>query len=331
VHNICEEIDSVALVRDVFHLHGSSETVLPDEAYLNWKTVRNESVRSLNMPGYVGGSFRVAGTKIINSNPENPKRGHPRASGLTLLFDRDTVRVICIMDGGYISALRTASVSVLSISHLAEQSVHSLAVIGAGVIGRSHIELAAKTLPCLERVILFDNDSMAVEGLSRVLEGVMIRSVAIEVSKSAEEAVRSADVIIPTTTATTGYIRYEWLKPGSVVINVSLDDLLPDVFLKSDLLFVDDWNLVKTDCRRVLGKIYRQGLIVGPDETMVTAGTRRVDGEISDLVLGRHPGRTNSKQIIIVNPFGLAIEDIAFASRIFEIACLRGIGIRLPA
>ena len=64
----CEEIDSVALMREVFTLHGKGQTFLPDEAYLAWTNERGESLRSLNMPGYVGGSLDAAGTKIINSN-----------------------------------------------------------------------------------------------------------------------------------------------------------------------------------------------------------------------------------------------------------------------
>lgn len=330
VRSICKEIDSIALMREVFRLHGSSDTVLPEEAHLTWKTMRNERVRSLSMPGYLGGKFRVAGTKIINSNPENRRRGLPRANGLTLLFDEETVRVICVMDGGYISALRTASVSMLCIGLLSVKSIHCLAVIGVGVIGRSHIELAVKTFPSLERVIVFDDDAAAAARLSQDLEATVIREVAIEVRESAKEAVALADVVIPATTTITGYISYEWLRPGSVVINVSLDDLLPDVFLKSDLLFVDDWNLVRSDCRRTLGRLYREGLVAGPDKIVTENGIRGIDGEISDLVLGRHPGRTNSEEIAIVNPFGLAVEDIAFASRIFDIASRRGIGVRLP-
>jgi ornithine cyclodeaminase/alanine dehydrogenase-like protein (mu-crystallin family) len=329
VRSICKEIDSIALMREVFHLHGSSDTVLPEEAYLTWKTMRNESVRSLNMPAYVGGKFRAAGTKIINSNPKNRSRGLPRANGLTLLFDEESVRVICVMDGGYISALRTASVSMLCVSLLSVRSIHCLAVVGVGVIGRSHIDLAVKTFPSLERVIVFDDDAAAAERLSQDLEATVIREVAIEV-RNAKEAVSLADVVIPATTTTTGYIPYEWLKPGSVVINVSLDDLLPDVFLKSDLLFVDDWNLVRSDCRRMLGRLYREGLVAGPDKTVTQNGIRKIDGEISDLVLGRHPGRRSLEEIVIVNPFGLAVEDIALASRIFEIASRHGIGVRLP-
>ncbi len=110
----CNSIDPVAVIRDVFKLHGTGQVILPDEAYLSWTNDHDEQVRSLNMPAYIGGSLDIAGTKIINGNIANSSRGLPRASGLTLLFDNTSVRINCIMEGAYLSGLRTASVTLLS-------------------------------------------------------------------------------------------------------------------------------------------------------------------------------------------------------------------------
>jgi N-[(2S)-2-amino-2-carboxyethyl]-L-glutamate dehydrogenase len=326
VEEICRDLDPIALMKEVFRLKGSEQTILPDEAYLAWKTARQEPVRSLNMPAYVGGSFDAAGTKIINSNLLNTKRGLPRASGLTLLFDQENVGITCVMEGAYISALRTASVSTLSIDLLANHPVKSAAIIGAGVIGAMHLELIPKVFPSLEQVTLFDLNRSRAEALARKVSPL---SLIAEVVSTAEEAVRPADAVVTTTTVTSGYLQYCWLKPGAVVVNVSLDDLLPEVFLQADKVFVDDWNLVQNDSRRLLGKMYRAGLVTGPEDGEKPQGARRVDGELCDLVVGRHPGRGNAQEIMVVNPFGLAIEDIAFAAKIVEIARKRRIGILL--
>ena len=114
VESLSASIDSVAIIRDLFKLHGSGQTLLPDEAYLGWTNDRGEQVRSLNMPGYIGGSLNVAGTKIMNGNIANPSRGLPRASGLTLMYDKTSVRINCIMEGASSSSLRTACVTALS-------------------------------------------------------------------------------------------------------------------------------------------------------------------------------------------------------------------------
>jgi ornithine cyclodeaminase/alanine dehydrogenase-like protein (mu-crystallin family) len=328
VEEICKELDAVALIEEVFRLKATGEIILPDEAYLSWKNKNGEPVRSLNMPAYVGGRIGAAGTKIINSNIANPKRGLPRASGLTLLFDEENVRVTCVMEGACISALRTAAVSAMSVKLLGNAPIHSASIIGTGVIGATHLELMTKVFPSLQRIVLFDLNREQAEPLA---ESMRVSTAAIEVALSAEEAVRSSQVVIAATTVTSGYIKYEWLNRGSVIVNVSLDDLLPEVFLKADKLFVDDWNLVCEDSRRLLGKMHREGLIAGPRCHATSANGRKVDGELCDVVAGLHPGRIDQQEIVVVNPFGLAIEDIAFAARIFEIAQMRGIGTPLSA
>ena len=87
----------------------------------------------------------------------------------------------------------------------------------------------------------------------------------LEVAPSAEGAIRPAQLIVPVTTTTTGYIALDWLQPGAILVNVSLDDPLPEVALRADRLFVDDWPLVRADSRRLLGRMYRAGQIEGPD------------------------------------------------------------------
>lgn len=331
VEEICKELDVIALVKEVFRLHGSGQTILPEEAYLGWKAPQGEAVRSLNMPAYVGGKFQVAGTKVINSNIKNPERGLPRASGLTMLFDKESVGIACVLESAYISALRTASVSAFSIGLLANAPVRRLAIIGAGAIGAMHLKLLCQTFASLQRVSLFDLNADVAHGSVGKQGGSGGRGIAIDVAASAEEAVRAADVVVTATTVTEGYIPYAWLNPGTVVVNVSLDDLLPEVFLQADSIFVDDWNLVRQDSRRLLGKMYREGLVAGPRDTGRSTDARRIDGEIADVAVARHPGRRNPREIIIVNPFGLAIEDIAFASEIFDIATKRRIGTVLAA
>src|SRR6266700_1594492 len=95
----CSGIDVVAVIRDLFRLHASGQTILPDEAYMGWTNNQGEQIRSLNMPGYIGGPLNSAGTKIINANIANPSRGLPRASGLTMVYDSTSVRINSIMEG----------------------------------------------------------------------------------------------------------------------------------------------------------------------------------------------------------------------------------------
>lgn len=327
----CQTLDSVAIMREVFRLHARGQTLLPDEAYLSWENTVGEQVRSLNMPAYVKGHRRSAGTKIINGNIANPGRGLPRASGLTLLFDDLSARVLCVMESAYISSLRTASVSVLAAMMLQGTPIEIVAVIGAGVIAQRNIELLLKYIPTLQTIFLYDLLSERAASLHRELaEQLEQRAVKLKITDSAEQAIRPAQVIIAATTVTEGYIPYAWLRAGAIVINLSLDDVLPEVVVKAHLVVVDDWSLVQHDQRRLLGRMYRQGQIAGPDEAPSEGGRRRIDAQLGEIVIGTKPGRQGIEDIILVNPFGLAIEDIALAAQVYQIAQERNLGYILP-
>ncbi len=306
-----ERIDPVAAVAAVLAAHARSETILPDEAYLRWER-DGEILRSLCMPAVVDSS---PGVKIINANAANPARGLPRASGLTLLFDPQTARPTCVMEGARISCLRTAAVTALSAELLAARRVERLALIGAGALARCHLYLLPQRLPELREIRLYDLDPERAAAFEAGARSVVI-------CDSAEQAIRGAELIVPLTTTTTGYIRYEWLQPGALLVNVSLDDPLPEVVLRADKLFVDDWDIVAADDRRLLGRMLRDGSICGPDGD----GARAVDGELGELLIGARPGRSHPDEIILFNPFGLAIEDLAIAQQVYQHAASLGLG-----
>ncbi len=332
VIQLCEGIDSVAAIREVFRLHGSGQTRLPDEAYLGWENGLGESVRSLNMPGYVGGSLNLVGTKIINGNIANPKRGLPRASGLTVLYDAISAQPTCIMDSSYISSLRTASVTALATELVKGPDIHNIALIGAGVLAQAHIELLVKRLRLLKDIYVYDFDEQRAHGLLRSVEPILrARNVEYHIAPSAEHAIRLAQLIVPVTTTTVGYIPFQWLQPGAIVVNVSLDDVLPDVVFQADSVIVDDWHLVKSDTKRLLGRMYRKGQIIGPDEEIegASADVRKVDAQIGELVTQAKVGRRTPDDIILVNPFGLAIEDVAIAGQVYQKALEQSLGIWL--
>ncbi len=332
VEMACKEFDSVEIIREVFSMHGSGQTILPDEAYLTWKNGKDEQVRSLNMPAYLGGSLRTAGTKIINGNIRNPKRGLPRASGLTLLYDDTSVRIICIMEGAYISSLRTASVTALATDLLKGERVQCAALVGAGVLAKAHIELLVRRLPELRLIQIFDIDKKRIKALQDDLAPLLQEhDVVLQATSTAEEAIRPAQLIVPVTTTTVGYIPFAWLQPGALLVNVSLDDPLPDVVFNADKVIVDDWNLVKNDPRRLIGRMYRNGQIIGPDDQVdaIHEGQRRIDAQFGEIVAGTRVGRSSADDIILVNPFGLAIEDIALATQVYQIAQKLDIGVWL--
>jgi ornithine cyclodeaminase/alanine dehydrogenase-like protein (mu-crystallin family) len=332
IEQVCRDIDTVEAMREVFRMHSLKQTILPEKTSLMWVNDQGETVSSFNMPGYLGGTLRVAGTKVVNENVCNHGRGLPRASGLALLYDDTTVYVNCIMEGAYLSSLRTASVTVLAADLLQGAPIHCVALIGAGALARAHIPLLVKNLPHLQRILIFDFNRERVAQLqSELAELLQKHQVVLQETETAEQAIRPAQLIVPVTTTTMGYIRFEWLTPGAILVNVSLDDPLPEVVLKATTVIVDDWNLVRSDQRRLLGRMYREGRLLGPDERseMLAAACRRVDMQLGDLVMGTRVGRRTEDDIILVNPSGLSLEDLVLAARVYQKARELNIGVWL--
>lgn len=333
VEAACANIDSVATLATMFKLHASGKTILPDEAYLGWQNQHGENARNLNMPGYLGGELSAVGTKIINANPSNFQRGIARADAVTLLFDPETARILCIMEGAYISALRTASVTALSADLLAPPNVENMALIGSGALAAAHLELLSARLKDLRHIYLYDTSIERATPFKERFEPLLrSRDITLTIAPSAREAIEPSQLIVPVTTTTTGYIPLAWLQPGALLVNISLDDALPDVVLQAHKVIVDDWNLVKTDPRRLIGRMYREGLVdfAAPGDDAPPSTTKRlIDAELGEVVLGTKPGRSDAREIILVNPFGMAIEDIALAKLVYQEALQQKLGLLL--
>ncbi|WKU02939.1 ornithine cyclodeaminase family protein [Micromonospora sp. HUAS LYJ1] len=333
----CAQVDVVGAVQEALVAHTRGETLLPDEAYLGWPDSAGNSARCLAMPGGLrrDGGW-VVGLKTINGSLGNVGRGIPRSQGFTLLFDPDTARPTVLMEAAYVSALRTAAVTAVSARHLGRARVTSMALIGCGTLAKAHLALLPDACPDLAALTVFDTDPQRAELLAKAARGEPNTAhLEIRVAADARECVREADLVVTTTTVTEGYLPFDWLRPGALVAHVSLDDVLPDVVAQADLVLVDDWSLVSHDHRRLLGRMYREGTLLAPDGghhpgCVPRAQARRVDGSLGDVIVGDVPGRTRDTDIVLSNPFGMAVLDVAVAARVQDRALAVGLGRRLP-
>jgi ornithine cyclodeaminase/alanine dehydrogenase-like protein (mu-crystallin family) len=319
---VCAGIDPLRCVAEALRQHAEGAARVGDEGALRWSPAEGQSARTLNMPGLLAASA-VVGTKIINANTGNPDNGLPRADGLTLLFDPSTARPSVILQAAEISALRTAAVSTLAALHLQNGSPIALALLGAGKIAETHAILMAKHLE-IGSVLIYDRISERGQALAKKLRAMDISFRRIVIAE-AEYAISRANVVVAATTTTTAYVPYDWITRGTTVINVSLDDIDADAYIKSDLLYVDDWQLITADTQRLLGRLAREGKVSGPGNPAPASG-RSVTGTIGQLLAGSCPGRENAEQTVLVNPFGMAIEDLALAQAVYTAAVSRGLG-----
>jgi len=299
--------------------HARGQCVQPLKPYLRWPGAEHIADRIIAMPGYVGGERPVAGLKWIGSRAHNPARtGLERASALIVLNDTDTNHPVAILEGGLISGMRTAAITAVAARHLARRDFRDLACVGCGLIGRMQIQTLLEQFPAIARIHLYDLASGAAEALALEL-AARHPGVAAVPAASAEAAVRQADVVVTCTVAHEPYLQLAWIRPGAFIANVSIMDVAKEVYQAADKVVVDDWD----QCNRE-GKIIHQLVQEG------RFSRERLHAELGEIVIGARPGRETQAEIILLNPMGMAIDDLVCARHFHRAACVREIGTLLP-
>jgi N-[(2S)-2-amino-2-carboxyethyl]-L-glutamate dehydrogenase len=303
----------VEALRSALALHAEGKTAQPLKPYLRWRENGHIADRIIAMPGYVGGETAMAGIKWIGSKHDNPSaRGIERASAVIVLNDPDTHYPVAIMEGGEVSGQRTAGVTVLAAEHLAREGFSQVALVGCGFIGRLHALGLLESFPSIRSVLLYDLEEGSARRLAAELSG---RGVSVTVCGSAEEAVRGGELVVPCTVADTPYIRMDWIAPGTFVSNISIMDVEPGVYLGVDKLLVDDWEQANRE-KKTINELVLAGKLSRED----------LHAELGDVVRGARPGRESAAERIMLNPMGMAIEDVACAAAVYRQARERGIG-----
>jgi N-[(2S)-2-amino-2-carboxyethyl]-L-glutamate dehydrogenase len=303
----------VEALRTALALHAEGKTAQPLKPYLRWRRGGHIADRIIAMPGYVGGERAMAGLKWIGSKHDNPSsRGIPRASAVIVLNDPETHFPVAIMEGGEISGMRTAGVTVLAAEYLARPGFSSVALVGCGFIGRLHALGLLESFPAIERIHLYDHDRGAAEALAEELDR---DGLTVAVADAAEEAVCRGELVVPCTVTAKPYIELDWLMPGAFVSNISIMDVKPEVYLGVDKLLVDDWEQANRE-RKTINQLVLAGRLRRSD----------LHAELGDVVRGMRPGRETPDERILLNPMGMAVEDVACAVAVYRTAREQGSG-----
>lgn len=312
----------VDVIEQAFAVKAEGHVFMPPKVMITWSDepgTEEKHGRIMVMPAYVGGSFDVAGMKWIPSVPDNPAvRGLPRANALVLLSDRETGLPLAVMDGTVVSAMRTGAVTGVAVRHLANPGDSTVCLLGAGVLAHTQLDALRVVMPELAEVRVFDPDQARSRRFCErqsAATGLNVRP-----ALTAEEAVRGSQVVVPATMAVEPTFEPGWLGEGVTVVLVSSLDGPESLHEVTDLLVVDDWEHESTHDGRYAERLVRGG-VVGADG----AGTV----ELSDVVAGRHPGRTSAVQRIVVSPVGLAMDDVTTAKYVLDNARARGVGTTL--
>ncbi|HUC92296.1 MAG TPA: 2,3-diaminopropionate biosynthesis protein SbnB [Paenibacillus sp.] len=309
----------VKAVGRALELHARQDFVQPLKPYLRVEGKNGHIAdRIIAMPAYIGGEVPVSGLKWIGSKHDNPRiRGMERASGLIILNDPESNYPIAIMEASLISGMRTAAVSVIGARYLARKGFRSVACMGCGIIAKMQLQSLIEQFPDIAFLHLFDLNHDAAARLAQELRERYPHVKAIA-AKDAESAVREGEMVVTCTVTDQPYIPFEWLQKGVFVSNISIMDVHKEVFLQADKVVVDDWDQSNRE-KKVMNQLVLEGRF----------SREQLHAELGDIVIGNKPGRESDDEIIILNPMGMAVEDIASAQEIYLKAVAANAGTRL--
>jgi ornithine cyclodeaminase/alanine dehydrogenase len=255
---------------------------------------------------------KACGVKWVSGFPTNVRKGLPSIAALIILNDPENGLPLAVMDGTYITALRTVAVSAVSAKHLCNPDVSVLAIVGCGIQGKYHAIALSHVVPSLSVVKISDVYEPSIKSFVEEI-GKRVPSFKIEACQTPEEAIKGADLVVTATGKLLEPIyKNAWVKQGALVLPVHTQGWDSSTPSNMDKLVVDDWAQFRT----VGDKIY-QPL------------PERPYAETGEIVAGMKPGREDNKERIVNFNKGLAIHDILMASEVLARAKEKGIGAEL--
>ena len=303
--------DVLRIVADAYVAHERDLSVCPDSYFLRFPDKPNARVAAL--PCYLGGNVDAIGMKWIASFPDNVRHGLPRAAAVLLLNDYTTGYPFACLEAAGISAARTAASAAIAGARLLGRSEPvRVSFVGAGVIARNIADYLQVSGVRFADILVHDRDDVSAGHLVAYLAG---RSGRRPLQGSLEDAL-ARDLVVLATTAASPYVPASTeLRPGQVVLNISLRDLAPELLLSSNNIVDDVDHCLKAQTSPHLAE-------------QLSGGRDFITGTLGALLQG-DVGLDPAKPTVF-SPFGLGILDLAVGHHVFNEALRQGGAIDIP-
>lgn len=273
----------------------------------------------LFMPAYVD-SMDTAALKIVNVFPGNISQGLPSTPAQVLLIDGTNGLVTSVLDGTYVTQLRTGAASGAAFDVLAKKDCKIGGLIGTGGQAATQLEamLAARKL---SEVRVFDLDwdrtNAFAQRMQEELKGYGAKIVAV---KTSDEAVVDSDLLITVTPSTKPVFDGTKVKKGATISCVGayqhhMQEMDPAILPRASKIYFDSKDAVLSESGDILIPL-EQGIITEDDFT----------GDLGDVINGKVVGRENDDEIIVFETVGVAVQDLMAAKTIYDKAVAAGVG-----
>ncbi len=307
------DIDELIAALERAHMqYSTGKAVMPVRLVVALPQIQG---RITSMPGFLN-EDKALGMKVVTYFQNNPQHNLPAILATIMLFSAETGKLIAAMDGGYITAIRTACASALATKALANPETPTLGILGAGVQARAHIQALVRVRQ-LRAIKIYSPSINSAARIKQSMEKEI--GIAIDVADSSEAVARSADLLVTATTAKEPIVKSEWFKAGAHInaVGSHRPDLreIDGATLKRAKVVVDSREAVMAECGDILLALKEKSI---SEET--------IHGEIGEILAGSKAGRTSADEITLYKSVGIAIQDVATAELVYRKALEHNVG-----
>ncbi len=310
VKSVMDMHSDMQVVERAFRQHGLGRVQMPPKSYLYY-TAYNGDLRT--MPAYLE-EENITGVKIVNVHPGNPDRGLPTVMALIILISPETGAPVAIMDGTYLTDIRTGAAGGIAAKYLARKDSKVIGIIGVGNQAKTQLEALVEVFePELVRIT-----SRTKESCERfILEMAGVTPCEIRYEESIEK-VCNCDILVTTTPTRKPIVKAQWIKEGTHINAIGADavgkeELDPELLIRSKIV-VDD----------IVQALHSGEVNVPLSKHYISEND--IHAQLGEVITGLKPGRTSEEEITIFDSTGLAIQDVASAHLVYERAVSKKLG-----
>lgn len=310
VKSVIDMRSDMEVVESAFRQHGLGKVQMPPKSYLYY-TEYNGDLRT--MPAYLE-EENITGVKIVNVHPGNPAKGLPTVMALIVLISPETGAPVAIMDGTYLTDIRTGAAGGIAAKYLARKDSRIIGMVGTGNQARSQLAALCEVFEP-EMVKISSRTRKSAEKFKKEMEGLACCEISFEENV---EKVCDCDILVTTTPVRKPVVKAEWVREGTHINAIGADavgkeELDPELLIRSKII-VDD----------VVQAIHSGEVNVPLSKHYISEND--IHAQLGEVIAGLKPGRTSDEEITIFDSTGLAIQDVATANLVYEKAALKGLG-----
>ena len=303
--------DAIDVVEKAFREKGMGRVEMPPKSYVFFEEYGGDF---RTMPAYIE-ALGAAGVKVVNVHPGNKRRGLPTVMAVIVLLDPRTGYPVAMMDGTFITNVRTGASGVIAAKYLARRDSGVVGMVGSGTQARFQLMALVEHFRIDEVRVWSKHHRCAEKYVHEMGERLGLN---VRAFSKIEDVVMGADIVVTTTPSRSPLVKCEWISKGTHINAIGADapgkqELDPEILSKSRLV-VDDME---------------QAVHSGEVNVPISRGEigrEHIYAELGEIVCGKKEGRISEDEVTVFDSTGLAIQDISTAALVYRRAVKRGMG-----